>query len=127
MLTDSIHHVAIIASDYQKSKHFYTRVLGFEIVNEAYRKERDSFKLDLKVGNSQIELFSFPDAPKRPDAPEAAGLRHLCFSVKNINDAVKELKDQGIRVEDIRIDPYTKKAYTFFKDPDGLPLELYEV
>lgn len=127
MLTNAIHHVAIIASDYQKSKDFYTQILGFEIVNEVYRKERDSFKLDLRVGASQIELFSFPDAPTRLNEPEAAGLRHLCFSVENINDAVEELTDKGIGVENIRIDPYTKKAYTFFKDPDGLPLELYEI
>ncbi|TVP90714.1 MAG: VOC family protein [Alkalibacterium sp.] len=126
VLTNFIHHVAIIASDYETSKHFYSEILGFEIIHEAYREERQSYKLDLKVGESQIELFSFPDVPERQNKPEAAGLRHLCFAVEDVNEAVKELTAKGVEVEDIRLDPYTHKTYTFFKDPDGLPLELYE-
>ncbi|KOO50443.1 SMU1112c/YaeR family gloxylase I-like metalloprotein [Priestia koreensis] len=122
-----IHHVAIIASNYERSKDFYTRVLGCNVVEETYRAERDSYKLDLEVGGVyQIELFSFPGAPERPSYPEARGLRHLAFSVENIEDAVNELRDKGIEVEDVRIDPITEKRYTFFQDPDGLPLELYE-
>jgi len=122
-----IHHVAIIASNYERSKDFYTRVLGCNVVEETYRAERDSYKLDLEVGGVyQIELFSFPGAPERPSYPEALGLRHLAFSVENIEDAVNELRGKGIEVEDIRIDPITEKRYTFFQDPDGLPLELYE-
>lgn len=126
MFTDTIHHVAIILSDYEKSKHFYTEILGFEILSEEYRKERQSYKLDLKVGNSQIELFSFPNVPKRMDNPEAAGLRHLCFAVDHITQAVIELEKKGVTLEKIREDANTLKKYTFFKDPDGLPLELYE-
>lgn len=126
MLTNFIHHVAIIASDYETSKHFYTKILGFEIVHEAYREERQSYKLDLKVGDSQIELFSFPNVPDRQNNPEAAGLRHLCFAVENVEEAVNQLAGKGVEVEPVRVDPYTQKAYTFFKDPDGLPLELYE-
>lgn len=123
---NSIHHVAIIASDYEVSKHFYTELLGFPIIHEAYREERQSYKCDLKVGESQIELFSFPNPPKRPDAPEAAGLRHLCFGVKDIDETVKRLEKKGIACEEIRSDPYTGKRFTFFKDPDALPLEIYE-
>ena len=121
-----IHHVAIIASDYEKSKHFYSELLGFPIINEVYRKERESYKCDLKVGESQIELFSFPSPPKRLNQPEAAGLRHLCFGVTDVEQTVKDLDRKGIKCEEIRIDPYTEKSYTFFKDPDGLPLEVYE-
>ncbi len=122
-----IHHVAIIVSNYERSKDFYTRVLGCNVVEETYRAERDSYKLDLEVGGVyQIELFSFPGAPQRPSYPEARGLRHLAFSVENIEDALNELSDKGIKVEDIRVDPITEKQYTFFQDPDGLPLELYE-
>ena len=123
---NSIHHVAIIASDYEVSKRFYTELLGFPIIHEAYRVERQSYKCDLKVGESQIELFSFPNPPKRPDAPEAAGLRHLCFGVKDIDETVKTLEKRGIACEEVRVDPYTGKRFTFFKDPDGLPLEIYE-
>ncbi|WP_423189951.1 VOC family protein [Alkalibacterium sp. f15] len=121
-----LHHVAIIASDYEKSRHFYTELLEFPIVNEVYRKERESYKCDLKVGESQIELFSFPSPPKRPNQPEAAGLRHLCFGVMDVEQTVNDLERKGIRCEEIRNDPYTGKRYTFFKDPDGLPLEVYE-
>ena len=122
-----IHHVAIIASDYEKSKHFYVNILGLKIIIEVYRKERNSYKLDLKLGDSQIELFSFPNPPKRPSYPEACGLRHLAFEVTNIEETVEELKENGIDVEDIRVDEYTNRKFTFFEDPDGLPLELYEI
>ncbi len=123
-----IHHIAIICSDYKKSKHFYTEVLGLEIMQEVYREERDSYKLDLALnGQYVIELFSFPNPPKRPSRPEAAGLRHLAFAVENLDVAVEELKQQGVTTEPIRVDEYTTKRFTFFADPDDLPLELYEV
>ncbi len=121
-----IHHVAIIASNYEQSRHFYVDLLGFEVIRESYRKERDSYKLDLKIGESEIELFSFPNSPKRPSYPEACGLRHLCFKVEDIEAAVKALNEKNIQTEPIRIDEYTNKKYVFFSDPDGLPLELYE-
>ncbi|MGE7365503.1 SMU1112c/YaeR family gloxylase I-like metalloprotein [Desemzia incerta] len=121
-----IHHVAIIASDYEKSKYFYTELLGLEIIRENYREERDSYKLDLKIGDSEIELFSFPNPPKRQSGPEAVGLRHLCFYADDIEETVKELNQKGIETEPIRIDEFTGGKYTFFKDPDGLPLELHE-
>ena len=122
-----IHHVAIICSDYEKSKSFYVNVLGFSIIEETYRKERNSYKLDLKVGETdQIELFSFPNPPERPSKPEACGLRHLAFEVNDIHELVAQLQAKGIPVEDIRIDEITGKKFTFFKDPDNLPLELYE-
>ena len=123
---NKIHHVAIICSDYEISKEFYVEKLGFEIIREIYREERQSYKLDLKIGESQIELFSFPNAPKRPSYPEACGLRHLAFEVDDIEEAVKELKGKNIQVEEVRIDEYTGKKFTIFNDPDGLPLELYE-
>ena len=123
---NKIHHVAIICSDYEISKEFYVEKLGFEIIREIYREERQSYKLDLKLGESQIELFSFPNSPKRPSYPEACGLRHLAFEVDDIEEAIKELKGKNIQVEEIRIDEYTEKKFTFFNDPDGLPLELYE-
>ncbi|MCM3670911.1 VOC family protein [Mesobacillus maritimus] len=122
-----IHHVAVICSDYEKSKDFYVRILGLTPVREFYRKERDSYKLDLEVnGNYQIELFSFPNPPARPSYPEAAGLRHLAFVVESIEDAVSYLKEHNVEVEEIRVDPLTNKKFTFFADPDGLPIELYE-
>ena len=123
---NKIHHVAIICSNYEISKEFYVEKLGFEIIREIYREETQSYKLDLKLGESQIELFSFPNSPKRPSYPEACGLRHLAFEVDDIEEAVKELKGKNIQVEEIRIDEYTEKKFTFFNDPDGLPLELYE-
>ena len=123
---NKIHHVAIICSNYEISKEFYVEKLGLEIIREIYREERQSYKLDLKLGESQIELFSFPNSPKRPSYPEACGLRHLAFEVDDIEEAVKELKGKNIQVEEIRIDEYTEKKFTFFNDPDGLPLELYE-
>lgn len=122
----SIHHVAIIASNYEISKYFYVNILGFEIIRENYRADRDSYKLDLKIGDSEIELFSFPNSPKRPSYPEACGLRHLCFKVDNIEWAVKELNQKGIQTEEIRVDEYTNTKFVFFNDPDGLPLELHE-
>ncbi|ELV8727044.1 VOC family protein [Vibrio fluvialis] len=122
-----IHHTAVICSDYARSKAFYTEVLGLEIVAENYRAARDSYKLDLALPDgSQIELFSFPDAPARPSYPEAQGLRHLAFAVDDVTKVKQQLEHQGIAVEPVRIDEYTGRAYTFFQDPDGLPLELYQ-
>lgn len=122
-----IHHVAIIASDYNKSKDFYVNLLGLKIIREVYREERDSYKLDLEIGDSQIELFSFKNSPKRPSYPEACGLRHLAFEVENIEKQVEELNEKGIKVEEIRIDEFTGRKFTFFSDPDDLPIELYEI
>ncbi|MGW4119125.1 SMU1112c/YaeR family gloxylase I-like metalloprotein [Nocardia sp. NPDC004711] len=122
-----IHHVAIIASDYEKSKAFYTEVLGLRVIAENYRAERCSYKLDLVLPDGgQVELFSFPEPPARPSRPEAAGLRHLAFSVADVGEAVAELRDRGVAVEEVRVDEYTGKRFVFFADPDGLPLELYE-
>lgn len=123
----SIHHAAIICSDYEKSKHFYVDLLGLKVIDENYREARNSWKLDLALPNGgQIELFSFPDAPKRPSYPEAQGLRHLAFSVDKIEPIVEHLKSNNIEVEDVRVDEYSGNRFTFFADPDGLPLELYE-
>lgn len=128
MHLQAVHHIAIICSDYEASKAFYTDLLGFTIIREVYREDRDSYKLDLALnGTYLIELFSFPEAPERASYPEARGLRHLAFEVENLEEAVAELHQSGIQVEDIRIDPYTSKRFTFFSDPDGLPLELYEI
>lgn len=122
-----LHHIAIICSDYEKSKAFYTSVLGLEIKNEIYRLERKSYKLDLCLnGEYLIELFSFPDPPKRPTHPEASGLRHIAFEVDNIEEYVEQLKDKGVSVEPIRIDEFTNKKFTFMPDPDNLPIEIYE-
>ncbi|MFZ7282975.1 VOC family protein [Avibacterium avium] len=122
------HHIAIIVSDYAKSKHFYTQILGAEVIQETYRSERKSYKLDLRLPDgSQIELFSFPNPPARATRPEACGLRHLAFKVKNINQVVAYLADHNIYCEPIRVDELTGKQFTFFQDPDGLPLELYEI
>lgn len=124
----SIHHVAIICSDYARSKHFYTQTLGLKIIAEAYRAERQSYKLDLAVADGiQLELFSFPNPPERPSRPEACGLRHLAFAVADVEQIKKDLEQKGVVVEAIRIDEYTGKKFTFFADPDGLPLEVYEV
>ena len=123
-----VHHVAIICSDYQVSKAFYTEILGFKILKEVYRSERDSYKLDLKVNDLyQIELFSFPDPPKRLSQPEACGLRHIAFEVNDIESAVADLRDKGLNTENIRTDEYTGKRFVFFEDPDRLPIELYEI
>ncbi len=122
-----IHHVAIICSNYERSKHFYVEVLGFSVIKETYRTERQSYKLDLRVGpNDQIELFSFPQPPARVNSPEACGLRHLAFRVNNLDQSVTHLQAKGVEVEPIRVDEITGKRFTFFKDPDNLPLELYE-
>ncbi|KGY14202.1 hypothetical protein NM22_01725 [Vibrio tubiashii] len=122
-----IHHVAVICSDYQVSKHFYTQVLKLTVVAENYRAERDSYKLDLALPDgSQIELFSFPCPPKRPTNPEAQGLRHLAFAVDSVEQYADYLVESGVEVEPIRIDEFTGKPFTFFQDPDGLPLELYQ-
>jgi glyoxylase I family protein len=121
------HHVAIICSDYQASKRFYTDILGLEVVREMYRPERQSYKLDLRLpDNTQIELFSFPTPPRRLSYPEACGLRHLAFEVADIGEAVAGLERAGIAVEKVRVDEHTGKRFTFFADPDDLPLELYE-
>lgn len=121
------HHVALIVSDYDRSKHFYTKVLGLEVLAENFRAARGSWKLDLALpGGGQIELFSFPDPPLRPSAPEACGLRHLAFAVVRLDAAIRTLQAAGVVVEPVRTDPFTGRRFTFFADPDGLPLELYE-
>ncbi|WP_045860580.1 SMU1112c/YaeR family gloxylase I-like metalloprotein [Teredinibacter purpureus] len=126
-MLNGVHHAAIICSDYKVSKDFYVSVLGLEIIAENYRRDKGSYKLDLKLPDgSQLELFSFPDPPLRVNRPEAQGLRHIAFSVDSINDVVESLRKKGVSVEDIRIDEFTGKKYTFFSDPDNLPLELYE-
>ena len=123
-----IHHIAIIGSDYQVSKKFYCEVLGFTLISEVYREERGSWKADLALnGQYTVELFSFPSSSARPSQPEACGLRHLAFQVDNIEQAVRELRAAGVICEAVRIDPYTQSRFTFFTDPDGLPLELYEI
>lgn len=122
-----IHHIAIICSDYDRSKQFYTEVLELEVLAEVYRQERKSHKLDLKVGDIyQIELFSFPDTPLRPSRPEARGLRHLAFEVNDLDAAIEKLRQKGVEAEPIRVDEFTGKRFTFFEDPDKLPIELYE-
>jgi glyoxylase I family protein len=123
---DQLHHVAIICSDYPRARHFYTEVLGLPVMAETYRAERDSWKLDLRLGNGQLELFSFPDAPPRPSYPEACGLRHLAFAVPDLQASIAELAAHGVICEAVRVDTLTGKRFTFFSDPEGLPLELYE-
>lgn len=123
-----IHHAAIICADYTRSRRFYTEVLGLRVVAEHLRAERQSWKLDLALPDgSQIELFSFPNPPPRPSRPEARGLRHLAFAVQDVAQCKAALEAQGVAVEAIRVDEYTGRRFTFFADPDGLPLELYEV
>ena len=124
---NKVHHIAIICSDYAVSKIFYTEILGLTVVQEVYRAERKSYKLDLAVnGQYQIELFSFPNPVARPSRPEAAGLRHLCFEVDDLETTVLSLSDHKVVAEPIRIDEYTGKRFTFIADPDGLPIEFYE-
>lgn len=124
----SLHHIAIICSDYEQSKKFYIEILGLTVLQEIYRKERQSYKLDLALNGSYIiELFSFPNPPKRVSRPEASGLRHLAFAVENIEESIAFLVKSGIRPEPIRIDESTGKRFTFFADPDELPIELYEI
>lgn len=126
-MLNRIHHVAIICSDYALSKHFYVDILGLEVVQEVYREERKSYKLDLTVGGLyQIELFSFENPPERPSRPEAVGLRHLAFEVDDVAVVAAELNAKGVKTEAVRIDEYTGKQFTFFADPDGLPLEIYQ-
>ncbi|MEH6407380.1 MAG: VOC family protein [Leeuwenhoekiella sp.] len=122
-----IHHIAVICSDYAVSKQFYTTVLGLKIIKETYRAARKSFKLDLALNDQYvIELFSFPDPPARPSRPESTGLRHLAFEVDNIENEIKNLNNHGVLTEPIRIDEITDKKFTFFADPDDLPIEFYE-
>lgn len=121
-----IHHVAVIASNYDRSKHFYTNVLGLEVVAEVYRAERRSYKLDLRGLGCQIELFSFPSPPARLTQPEACGLRHIAFAVADVDAAVGVLAHHGVACEPVRVDEYTGRRFTFFRDPDELPIELYE-
>jgi glyoxylase I family protein len=127
MLIENVHHIAIICSDYEISKRFYVEVLGFPVIRETYRAERQSYKLDLQVSETvAIELFSFPDPPPRPSRPEACGLRHLAFAVTDLDATVAALQTKGVELEPIRLDELTHKRFVFFCDPDGLPLELYE-
>jgi glyoxylase I family protein len=123
----SVHHIAIICSNYELSKQFYTQTLGFTVIKETFRAERNSYKLDLALNDLYvIELFSFPNPPARTSQPESTGLRHLAFSVSDIEIAINELALKGVICEPIRVDHLTNKRFTFFSDPDGLPLELYE-
>ena len=127
MLFNKIHHVAIIVSNYEISKKFYVDILGFKILKETYREDRNSYKLDLMIGDDyKKELFSFNNHTKRVDSPEASGLRHLAFEVDSIEKIVEYLNSKNIVTEPIRIDDITGKKFTFFKDPDSLPLEIYE-
>ena len=122
-----IHHVAIICSEYQRSKHFYTAIMGFDFVAENYQSHRDSYKLDLRLPDgSQLELFSFVSAPERLSYPEACGLRHLALRTADLDKTISHLSSHGVETESIRIDEYTGKRYVFLQDPDGLPIELYE-
>lgn len=122
-----VHHIAIICSDYGVSKHFYSELLGFKIIRETYREARQSYKLDLAINETQqIELFSFPSPPARPSRPEAQGLRHLAFAVQDLEACIKHLNQHGVITEVIRVDELTGKRFTFFADPDDLPLELYQ-
>lgn len=124
---NKIHHIALICSDYEVSKHFYTKIIGLEIIAETYRSERDSHKLDLAIdGNYSIELFSFPNPPHRVSRPEACGLRHLAFEVDDIKETVHYLTNNNLNPEPVRIDEFTNKKFTFIADPDNLPIEFYE-
>lgn len=126
MKLDEIHHIAIIGSDYEKTKHFYVEILGFEVIAENYREEREDYKMDVRRGNIELELFIIKGRPKRVSYPEAYGLRHLAFKVDSVEEAAQELKNLGVETEPIRMDEFTGKKMTFFFDPDGLPLELHE-
>lgn len=124
---NKVHHIAIICSDYQRSLHFYTHILGMTVMAEHYRESRQSYKTDLALGDEYVvELFSFPSPPPRVTRPEAAGLRHLAFEVDDIIETVQELDAMGVEHEEVRIDEYTGKRFLFFQDPDGLPIEVYE-
>lgn len=127
-LFHKIHHIAIICSDYKRSKAFYVDLLGFSVLHETYRSERDSYKLDLKISEGcHLELFSFPSPPKRPSYPEAAGLRHIAFEVERVEEVRTYLLTHGVEVEPVRTDEITGKKCAFFQDPDHLPLEIYEI
>lgn len=126
MILNQIHHIAIIASDYKKTKEFYVKKLGFKIIRENYREDRADYKIDLQMGDCELEIFVIQDAPERLSYPEALGLRHLAFRVEDIEEAVKQLNEKGIETEPIRTDVFTGERMAFFKDPDGLPLELHE-
>ena len=126
MKLEKIHHVAIIASDYEASRRFYTEVLELPVIRENYRPERGDYKVDLKLVDCELELFCVSGAPERPSYPEARGLRHLAFQVEEIGKVIEELEAKGVEVEPVRIDAFTGKKMTFFRDPDGLPLELHE-
>jgi len=121
-----VHHVAVIGTDYEKSRHFYVDLLGFEVIREIYREHRDDWKIDLRLADCELELFIIKNTPKRPSYPEAAGLRHLAFAVESVDETVVELNALGIETEPVRIDEVTGKKMTFFFDPDGLPLEIHE-
>ena len=125
-MLDAVHHVAIICSDYERSKRFYAEILGLPIIREVWRADRQSWKCDLQVGAAHIELFSFPNPPARPSQPEAQGLRHLAFAIAALEPVIEHLQSHDVLVEPIRVDEHTGKRFTFFADPDGLPLELYE-
>ena len=123
---ERMHHIAIIVSDYERAREFYVEKLGFPVLRENFRQERGDWKLDLKFGDGELEIFAVPGAPPRPSYPEAQGLRHLAFRVEDVEAAVRDLEGRGISCESIRWDPYTERRMTFFRDPDGLPLELHE-
>ena len=123
---ERMHHIAIIVSDYERAREFYVEKLGFPVLRENFREERGDWKLDLKFGDGELEIFAIPGAPPRPSYPEAQGLRHLAFRVEDVEAAVRDLEGRGIPCEPIRWDPYTERRMTFFRDPDGLPLELHE-
>ena len=126
MLFEAVHHIAIIVSDYARAREFYVEKLGFPVVRENFREDRGDWKLDLRFGDGELEIFAIPGAPPRPSYPEARGLRHLAFRVEDVEKAAAELERRGIPCEPIRVDPYTNRPMTFFHDPDGLPLELHE-
>lgn len=127
MKLSSIHHIAIIVSDIEKAREFYVEKLGFEVVRESYRKERDDWKLDLRVDeHTELEIFAEKNPPKRVNRLEACGLRHMAFRVESVEETVKELAEMGVECEPIRTDSFTGEKMTFFLDPDGLPLELHE-
>ncbi len=122
-----VHHIALICADYQRSRHFYTDILQAEVIAETWRAERQSWKLDLQLGDCQLELFSFPAPPTRPSHPEACGLRHLALRSDDLDADIRDLNGRGVATEAVRVDELTGRRFTFFQDPDGLPLELYEV
>lgn len=126
MALHAVHHVAILVSDYQASRHFYVDLLGFTVLRENFRPEKNDWKLDLILDGVELEIFSAPAAPPRPDRPEALGLRHLAFRVEDVEQEAAALNAKGIPTEPIRMDPYSQRHFTFFRDPDGLPLELHE-